>query len=127
VLVTDVLCHGVVELSLWVEALSIHECSLFTETVQQPGGGLIIRRGNICTLLTDRFDNRRPLDWEARRRSAADRHPPCRGRCLLAVTPGLAFATLATSNDAHLHGLLRDEATRGFHTDKRHAVDAHPL
>jgi hypothetical protein len=31
--------------------------------VQQPGG-LIIRRGDVYTLLTDRPDNRRPLDWE---------------------------------------------------------------
>jgi hypothetical protein len=63
VLVTDVLWRGFLELSLWVEALSIHEWSLFTETVQQPGG-LIIRRGDVYTLLTDRPDNRRPLDWE---------------------------------------------------------------
>jgi hypothetical protein len=61
--VTDVLWRGFLELSLWVEALSIHEWSLFTETVRQPGG-LIIRRGDVYTLLTDRPDNRRPLDWE---------------------------------------------------------------
>jgi hypothetical protein len=61
--VTEVLWRGFLELSLWVEALTIHEWSLFTETVQQPGG-LIIRRGDVYTLLTDRPDNRRPLDWE---------------------------------------------------------------
>jgi hypothetical protein len=53
----------VLDLSLWVEALSIHEWSLFTESVVQPGG-VPVGRGEVYTLLTDRPDNRRPLDWE---------------------------------------------------------------
>jgi hypothetical protein len=44
-------------LSLWIEALCIHEWSLFTETVGTP-------RGKAYSLLTDRPDNRRPLTWE---------------------------------------------------------------
>ena len=51
------------DLSLWVEALSIHEWSLFTESVAQPDGA-VVSRGQAYTLLTDRPDNRRPLDWE---------------------------------------------------------------
>ncbi|HEY9660878.1 MAG TPA: HNH endonuclease domain-containing protein [Allocoleopsis sp.] len=50
-------------MSLWVEALCIHEWCLFTERVsqsQQP-----VSRGAIYTLLTDRPDNRRPLSWES--------------------------------------------------------------
>jgi hypothetical protein len=54
---------GFLDLSLWVEALSIHEWSLFTESVAHPGGA-VVRRGDVYTLLTDRPDNRRPLDWE---------------------------------------------------------------
>jgi hypothetical protein len=44
-------------LSLWIEALCIHEWSLFTETAGTP-------RGTAYSLLTDRPDNRRPLTWE---------------------------------------------------------------
>lgn len=51
------------ELSLWVEALCIHEWSLFTERVIQQGGKSP-DRGDIYRLLTDRPDNRRPLSWE---------------------------------------------------------------
>ncbi len=47
------------EMSLWVEALCIHEWCLFTEKVQQEAD-----RGTIYQLLTDRPDNRRPLTWE---------------------------------------------------------------
>ncbi len=47
------------EMSLWVEALCIHEWCLFTEKVQQEA-----ERGTIYRLLTDRPDNRRPLTWE---------------------------------------------------------------
>lgn len=50
-------------LSLWVEALCIHEWCLFTERVEQPDGRKI-ERGSIYTLLTARPDNRRPLNWE---------------------------------------------------------------
>jgi hypothetical protein len=57
------LWEGFLDLSLWVEALSIHEWSLFTESVTQPSG-MKIERGHVYTLLTDRPDNRRPLDWE---------------------------------------------------------------
>lgn len=45
-------------LSLWIEALCIHEWSLFTESI----AGL--DRGIVYSLLTDRPDNRRPLTWE---------------------------------------------------------------
>ncbi len=48
------------ELSLWVEALCIHEWCLFTERVDPS-----IRRGDVYTLLTARPDNRRPLTWES--------------------------------------------------------------
>jgi len=51
------------ELSLWVEALCIHEWSLFTERVDQ-GPRQRIDRGTAYVLLTARPDNRRPLTWE---------------------------------------------------------------
>jgi hypothetical protein len=47
-------------LSLWVEALCIHEWSLYTERLKQEG----MNRGTVYSLLTDRPDNRRPLSWE---------------------------------------------------------------
>ncbi|HEY9811306.1 MAG TPA: HNH endonuclease domain-containing protein [Halomicronema sp.] len=47
------------EMSLWIEALSIHEWSIFTENVQKN-----VNRGDIYSLLTERLDNRRPLTWE---------------------------------------------------------------
>ncbi|MBN2470698.1 MAG: hypothetical protein JXN59_08250 [Anaerolineae bacterium] len=50
-------------LSLWVEALSIHEWCLFSERVEQ-GEGRHIDRGMVYSLLTARPDNRRPLTWE---------------------------------------------------------------
>lgn len=46
------------ELSLWIEALCIHEWSLFTEGISG------LDRGSVYTLLTDRPGNRRPLTWE---------------------------------------------------------------
>jgi hypothetical protein len=46
------------DLSLWIEALCIHEWSLFTEGISG------LDRGSVYTLLTDRPDNRRPLTWE---------------------------------------------------------------
>ncbi|HEX8549951.1 MAG TPA: HNH endonuclease domain-containing protein [Abditibacteriaceae bacterium] len=57
------------ELSLWVEALCIHEWCLFTESAQQSTvhedkGQLQVDRGYIYCLLTARPDNRRPLTWE---------------------------------------------------------------
>ena len=51
------------EVSLWVEALCIHEWSLFTETVVQ-ADARAAGRGEAYALLTDRPDNRRPLSWE---------------------------------------------------------------
>lgn len=51
------------DMSLWVEALCIHEWCLFTERVNQTQAN--INRGDIYTLLTARPDNRRPLTWEA--------------------------------------------------------------
>jgi HNH endonuclease len=51
------------EMSLYVEALCIHEWCLFTEKVEQEDG-IGCDRGVIYRLLTDRPDNRRPLTWE---------------------------------------------------------------
>lgn len=48
------------ELSLWIEALCIHEWSLFTESLASSTA----TRGHAYTLLTSRPDNRRPLTWE---------------------------------------------------------------
>ena len=45
-------------MSLWVEALCIHEWCLFTEKVSDAN------RGAVYSLLTARPDNRRPLTWE---------------------------------------------------------------
>ncbi|MCB2380407.1 hypothetical protein LGH70_22635 [Hymenobacter sp. BT635] len=50
-------------LSLYVEALCLHEWSLFTESVTQDPG-VAATRGAIYALLTARPDNRRPLSWE---------------------------------------------------------------
>ena len=51
------------ELSLWIEALCVHEWALFTENVEQYGNDTV-DRGTAYRLLTDRPDNRRPLTWE---------------------------------------------------------------
>lgn len=48
------------ELSLWIEALCIHEWSLFTEGLSTATAD----RGETYRLLTSRPDNRRPLTWE---------------------------------------------------------------
>lgn len=48
------------ELSLWIEALCIHEWSLFTESLSLS----TVDRGEVYRLLTSRPDNRRPLTWE---------------------------------------------------------------
>lgn len=50
-------------LSLYVEALCIHEWCLFTEGVTQSAGQLVTR-GEVYALITARPDNRRPLTWE---------------------------------------------------------------
>ena len=46
------------QMSLWIEALCIHEWCLFTERVAN------VNRGAVYSLLTARPDNRRPLTWE---------------------------------------------------------------
>ena len=46
------------QMSLWVEALCIHEWCLFTGRVSE------VDRGVVYSLLTARPDNRRPLTWE---------------------------------------------------------------
>jgi len=51
------------QLSLYIEALAIHEWSLFTEGVVRESANPITR-GDIYSLLTARPDNRRPLSWE---------------------------------------------------------------
>jgi hypothetical protein len=52
-------------LSLWIEALCIHEWCLFIEKRQRNSGTLDpIRRGDVYELLTDQPSNRRPLTWE---------------------------------------------------------------
>ena len=48
------------ELSLWIEALCVHEWSLFIEGLASSGAD----RGRAYFLLTSRPDNRRPLSWE---------------------------------------------------------------
>jgi hypothetical protein len=51
------------DLSLWVEALCIHEWCMFTQRTRQ-AENRCIDRGETYHLLTDRPDNRRPLTWE---------------------------------------------------------------
>jgi hypothetical protein len=51
------------EMSLYIEALCIHEWCLFTEGVSRKSDQPITR-GEIYQLLTSRPDNRRPLTWE---------------------------------------------------------------
>ena len=48
---------------LWIEALCIHEWSMFSERVEQENQQKA-NRGMIYQLLTDRPDNRRSLSWE---------------------------------------------------------------
>jgi hypothetical protein len=58
IVVDPELWSGFCDLSLWIEALCIHEWCLFTERLSGA------ERGIIYGLLTDRPDNRRPLTWE---------------------------------------------------------------
>lgn len=51
-------------LSLWIEALCIHEWCLFTEQKNAQNLETTVNRGDIYNLLTARPDNRRPLTWE---------------------------------------------------------------
>jgi hypothetical protein len=53
-------------LSLWIEALAVHEWCLFSERVATNPGSKV-HRGDIYFLLTARPDNRRPLTWERNR------------------------------------------------------------
>jgi HNH endonuclease len=61
--ITNELWQTFCEMSLWVEALCVHEWCLFTEKIPQTQTE--INRGNIYTLLTARPDSRRPLTWES--------------------------------------------------------------
>ncbi|KUG09115.1 HNH endonuclease domain-containing protein [Solirubrum puertoriconensis] len=63
VVVAANLWAGFHRLSLYIEALSIHEWCLFTEGVAQRDE-YSPSRGDIYSLLTARPDNRRPLSWE---------------------------------------------------------------
>lgn len=58
VVINAELWNSFCELSLWVEALCIHEWCLFTEALAG------VERGIIYGFLTDRPENRRPLTWE---------------------------------------------------------------
>jgi len=49
------------DVSLWVEALCIHEWSQLTERL---AGDTSVGRGEVYALLTERPDNRLPLQWE---------------------------------------------------------------
>jgi len=62
-LLSNELWQGFKDLSLWIEALCIHEWSLFTERIRDERGASV-SRGEVYTLLTERPDNRRPLTWE---------------------------------------------------------------
>jgi hypothetical protein len=55
--------HLFQDLSLWIEALCLHEWALFTEQVGQTTTETV-DRGIAYRLLTDYPDNRRPLTWE---------------------------------------------------------------
>lgn len=63
VVVSSALWAAFHRLSLYLEALSIHEWCLFTEGVAQ-GEGRTVTRGQVYSLLTARPDNRRPFKWE---------------------------------------------------------------
>jgi hypothetical protein len=57
-------------LSLWIEALAVHEWCLFSERVameRSDTSDTKVNRGDIYFLLTARPDNRRPLTWERNR------------------------------------------------------------
>lgn len=63
VLISPTLWEAFNRLSLYVEALCLHEWCLFTEGVTQQEGN-VVSRGQVYALLTARPDNRRPLSWE---------------------------------------------------------------
>jgi len=61
VIIDKALWSGFQELSLWIEALCIHEWTLLTVRFSEKQQ---VKRGDIYELLTSRPDNRRPLSWE---------------------------------------------------------------
>ncbi|MEW6420890.1 MAG: HNH endonuclease domain-containing protein [Deinococcota bacterium] len=65
VVVPDAMWEGFKFYSLFIDALCIHEWSVFTESVSQEFGS--VSRGTVYQALTDRPDNRRPLTWERNR------------------------------------------------------------
>ena len=62
VVVPDAMWEGFKYASVYIDALCIHEWSLFTERVTQDAPD--VTRGSIYQALTDRPDSRRPLTWE---------------------------------------------------------------
>jgi len=58
VVVDGELWQSFCDLSLWIEALCIHEWCLFTQSIAG------VDRGFVYGLITERPDNRRPLTWE---------------------------------------------------------------
>ena len=63
VVISKHLWQGFHQISLYIEALAIHQWSLFLENVKQENNKKI-KRGSVYQLLTARPDNRRPLTWE---------------------------------------------------------------
>lgn len=61
-LISASLWEGFKQYSLWIEALCVHEWSLYVSRVLQNGDR--VERGTVYTLLTARPDNRCPLTWE---------------------------------------------------------------
>jgi HNH endonuclease len=62
VVITAELWQTFQSMSIWIEALCVHEWSLFTERM---AAAQAVTRGDVYTLLTARPDNRRPLTWES--------------------------------------------------------------
>lgn len=62
VVVPDAMWEGLKFYSMFIDALCIHEWSLFTESAKQEIEG--VNRGSVYQALTDRPDSRRPLTWE---------------------------------------------------------------
>lgn len=62
VVVPDAMWEGFKHASLFIDALCIHEWSIFTEGVTQTVPD--VTRGSVYQALTDRPDSRRPLTWE---------------------------------------------------------------
>jgi 5-methylcytosine-specific restriction endonuclease McrA len=62
ILLESALWRTFLDMSLWVEALCIHEWSIFTERIQPKGNP--VSCSHAYGLLTTRPNNRRPLTWE---------------------------------------------------------------